>query len=76
MSQSNEPAALSGVGGLFGFRRGARPSSAESGEGASLAVDRDAEKRLAKLLKKAKPFFDEKLKPKARLQALYAFLGV
>jgi hypothetical protein len=37
--------------------------------------EKDADKLLGKLLKKAKPFFDEKLKPKARLQALYAFLG-
>lgn len=79
MSQSGEQPHASGVGGLFGFRRPPRQSAPGadgdvSGPGRA-TYDRESEKRLAKLLKKARPFFDEKLKPKARLQALYTFLG-
>jgi len=34
------------------------------------------EKRLERLLKKAKPFLDDKIKPKQRINALYAFTGI
>ncbi|KAJ3336744.1 hypothetical protein HDU93_002289 [Gonapodya sp. JEL0774] len=60
------------------FRRTSRQPDSSKDENPSRDKakerDKETEKKLEKLLKKAKPFFDEKLKPKARLQALYSFL--
>ncbi|KXS13439.1 hypothetical protein M427DRAFT_366793 [Gonapodya prolifera JEL478] len=60
------------------FRRTSRQPDASKDENISRDKtrerDKETEKKLEKLLKKAKPFFDEKLKPKARLQALFSFL--
>lgn len=76
-SQLPGPALSTTASGLAAPGTSSDRDSAEPGQrkASNPNSEKDAEKRLTKLLKKAKPFFDDKLKPKARLQALYAFLG-